>query len=107
MNPDEIREQIVRLLAELAKAPEALHEYELDADLKDEDAERAQDLAFMAATGNVEERKAQARLASFDERQAALIAKAALTRVKTKTRQLEQSIVANQALLKSIQRDGA
>lgn len=107
MNPDEIREQIVRFLIELSKAPDALHEYELDADVKDEEAERAQDIAFLSASGNVEERKAQARLASYDERQIALIAKAALTRVKTKTRQLEQSIVANQALLKSVQRDGA
>ena len=107
MTPDEVRGQINSLLIESLKAPDWVSRFELEADRAEEAADRAYDLALLESTGNVEERKALARRASSDERDAAFVAKAALTRVKLKARQLEQSIVANQALLKSLHLDGA
>lgn len=107
MTPEAIRVEIQSLVAELAKAPDWVSRYELESERASLDYERAYDLAFLEADGNVEERKAYARQAAAELRDAAAVAHAAFTRVKTKTRQLEQSIVACQALLKSIQLEGA
>lgn len=107
MTPDDMRAQVREIVTELAKAPQAMEQYELQYELAELEAERAYDLAFIEADGNVEERKAQARLSSSELREQAAIAKAAHTRVKTKTRQLEYALVAGQALLKSIQIEGA
>ena len=105
--PDVIREQILDAMTELRKAPNAHYA----AELKKEEAQlayqKAYDLAFLQAVGNVEERKSVARQAASDAQLVLAVAEAEFNRIKLKTRQLEQSVMASQSLLRSIQQEGA
>lgn len=71
------------------------------------DYEAAYDRAFLNSSGNIEERKAQARLVTIELRDAASIARAAHGRVKLKVRQLDSSLMAHMAVLKSVMAEGA
>jgi hypothetical protein len=105
--PDDVRQEISRNLSEGKRGPDANYDAELKAERAEAAYEAALDTALLAATGTVDERKAQSRLAAQTEQDAAFIARAEHNRVKLKIRQLDNSTVALQSVLKSIQNEGA
>jgi hypothetical protein len=107
MTPDEIRTIILGLTREQARGPDAHYEAELAAETAEGDYEAAYDRAFLNAEGNIEERKAQARLVTQELRDAAAVARAAHGRVKLKVKQLDSSLMAHMAVLKSVMAEGA
>ena len=107
MTPDEMRTEILSLVAEQAKGPQAHYEAEIAAERSEDAYQAALDKEFLTAEGNVEERKAVARLATADLRDKAIIARAVHGRVKLKIRALDSSIMVSQGVLKSMMRDGA
>lgn len=107
MNPELIREQITDYLRQLRKAPEAHYNAELKKEQAQLDYQKAFDVAFLMCEGNIEERKATARQKAAEAQQALALAEAEFNRIKLKTRQLEQSVMASQSLLRSIQAEGA
>jgi hypothetical protein len=107
MTPDEIRTIILGLTREQARGPDAHYDAELAAENAEGDYEAAYDQAFLNAEGNIEERKAQARLVTQELRDTAAIARAAHGRVKFKIKQLDNSLMAHMALLKSVMAEGA
>jgi hypothetical protein len=107
MTPDEIRTIILGLTREQARGPDAHYDAELAAETAEGDYEAAYDQAFLNAEGNIEERKAQARLVTQELRDAASIARAAHGRVKLKVKQLDSSLMAHMAVLKSVMAEGA
>lgn len=107
MTPDEIRTIILGLTREQSRGPDAHYEAELAAENAEGDYEAAYDRAFLNSSGNIEERKAQARLVTIELRDAASIARAAHGRVKLKVRQLDSSLMAHMAVLKSVMAEGA
>ena len=107
MTPDEIRTIILGLTREQARGPDAHYDAELAAETAEGDYEAAYDQAFLNAEGNIEERKAQARLVTQELRDAASIARAAHGRVKLKISQLNNSLMAHMAVLKSVMAEGA
>jgi hypothetical protein len=107
MTPDEIRTIILNLTREQARGPAAHEEAELAMENAQGDYEAAYDQAFLNAEGNIEERKAQARLVTQELRDAAGIARAAHGRVKLKMKILSDSLMAHMAVLKSVMAEGA
>jgi hypothetical protein len=107
VTPDEIRTIILGLTREQSRGPDAHYDAELAAENAEGDYEAAYDQAFLNAEGNIEERKAQARLVTQDLRDTAAIARAAHGRVKFKMKQLDNSLMAHMALLKSVMAEGA
>jgi hypothetical protein len=107
MIPDDIRQEILKCRAELLRGPDAVRDAEIPAELADLDADAAFDRALLSATGSVEEKKATARLAADSLRRDAVMTRAAYNRVKVKVKQLESEMFALQAVLKSIQIEGA
>jgi hypothetical protein len=107
MTPDEIRTIILGLTREQARGPDAHYDAELAAETAEGDYEAAYDQAFLNAEGNIEERKAQARLVTQELRDKASIARAAHGRVKLKVKQLDSSLMAHMAVLKSVMAEGA
>jgi hypothetical protein len=107
MTPDEIRTIILGLTREQARGPAAHEEAELDAEEAQDEYEAQYDRAFLDASGNIEERKAQARLITRQYREEAYIARAAHNRVKLKIKQLDSSVMAHMAVLKSVMAEGA
>jgi hypothetical protein len=107
MNPELIRDQITDYLRQLRKAPDAHYQAELKKEQAQLDFQKAFDVAFLLCEGNIEERKATARQSAAEAQQALALAEAEFNRIKLKTRQLEQSVMASQSLLRSIQAEGA
>jgi len=107
VTPDEIRTIILGLTREQARGPDAHYDAELAAETAEGNYEAAYDQAFLNAEGNIEERKAQARLVTQELRDAASIARAAHGRVKLKVKQLDSSLMAHLSLLKSVMAEGA
>jgi hypothetical protein len=107
MTPDEIRTIILGLTREQSRGPDAHYDAELAAENAEGDYEAAYDQAFLNAEGNIEERKAQARLVTKELRDTAAIARAAHGRVKLKISQLNNSLMAHMAVLKSVMAEGA
>lgn len=114
MTPDEVRQLILAMVAKQVSGPDAHYKSEVAAEQAESDAEKAFDIAFINAEyddndrkATVEERKARARLETEDARIAAFIARAEHNRVRLKIRQIDNSLVAYQAVLKSILADGA
>lgn len=107
MTPDEIRQEIVGVIRDAARAPDAIRDLEIQAetDALASDTETAR--ALLSAIGNVEERKAQALLAVQDFKAQEIISRAALNRAKLRAKQLESHQMGLQSVLKSIQAEGA
>lgn len=105
--PDDVRAEIFRNIQEGRRGPDAQYDAELKAERADDLYEATTDQAYLDAVGTVDERKATSRLAAREQREAAIIARAELNRVRAKIRQLDNSTVAWQATLKSIQAEGA
>jgi hypothetical protein len=107
MTPDEIRTIILKLTREQSRGPDAHYDAELLAERAEGDYEAAYDQAFLNAEGNIEERKSQARLVTQELRDTAAVARAAHGRVKLKMKQLDASLMAHMAVLKSVMAEGA
>jgi hypothetical protein len=107
MTPEEIRLTILGFNREQARGPDAHYDAELAAERAEDEYDYKYDLAFLAADGNIEERKAQARLVTREAREAAFVARAAHNRVKLKIKQLDSSVMAHMAVLKSVMAEGA
>jgi hypothetical protein len=107
VTPDDIRTIILNLTREQARGPAAHEEAELLAERAEGDYEAAYDQAFLNSEGNVEERKSQSRLVTRELRDKAVIARAAHGRVKLKMKQLDSSLMAHMAVLKSVMAEGA
>jgi hypothetical protein len=107
ITPEQIRANMQMVLGELRKAADAIEQLETIAERSDLLADSAMDVALLEATGTVDERKAQARLKSVEQRDEAIIRRAALNRAKLKAKHLEQTLMTWQSMLKSIQLEGA
>lgn len=107
MTPEELRAEILKVRAELLRAPGAVRDLEVEAELAELEAEKALDVAFLSAEGSVEERKAKARTQTVELREAIIVPRAAYNRARLKVRQLESELVALQSVLKSAQLEGA
>jgi hypothetical protein len=107
MTPDEIRLTILGFNRQQAKGPDAHYEAELAAERAEDEYDSKYNRAFLDADGNIEERKAQARLVTREAREAAFVARAAHNRVKLKIKQLDSSVMAHMAVLKSVMAEGA
>ena len=107
MTPDDVRQQILQVVRDLKGAANAHYESELAVERAEADYQHAVDRGLLSAEGNVSERTAIARLGAVDARDAAIIARATHNRVRLKARHLEAELVGLQALLKSIQYEGA
>lgn len=107
MTPEDIRLEIVGVIRKASRAPDAIRDLEVKAETDDltVDAEKAK--ALLAATGNVEERKAVALLATVDQSAQAIISRAELNRGKLLAKQLSEQQMGLQSVLKSIQAEGA
>lgn len=107
MTPDSVRQELFMVGKELSKAATAIYEYELNAEKADLDLQLAIDKVFLSADGNIEERKAIARIQTQDRAENQLQARAVYNRAKTKAKHLELEQMRLMATLKSIQGEGA
>lgn len=107
LTPDVIRDQIVGVQVKLRKAPDIVHDLELAAEEADLVADTVLQRALLNATGTVDERKAMARIQSRAEHDDAVVKRAAYNRAKLRVRLLEAELMSLQALLKSVQAEGA
>lgn len=103
LTPDSIREKIVQVQVELRRAPDIIEGLEAEAERAELAASAMVDQRFLGAVGNVEERKAMARLDAADVRDVAVVSRAAYNRGRLKVRLLEAELMSLQALLKSVQ----
>lgn len=103
LTPDAIREKIVQVQVELRRAPDIIEGLEAEAERAELAASAVVDQRFLASVGNVEERKAMARLDAAEVRDVAVISRAAFNRGRLKVRLLEAELMSLQALLKSVQ----
>lgn len=107
ISPEIIRDQITEYLFQLRKAPDAHYQAELKKEQAQLEYQKQYDVAFLTCEGNIEERKATARQKAAEAQHTLAMAEAEFNRIKLKTRQLEQSVMASQSLLRSIQAEGA
>lgn len=107
MTPEQLRAQILAVLAELKKAPDYVRDYELAVEAAEAQHTKAFDLVFLSASGSVEERKALARQACSESLDGLIVARATYNRAKLKVKQLESELMGLQSVLKSVQLEGA
>jgi hypothetical protein len=107
MTPDSVRQELFIVGKELSKAATAIYEYELNAEKADLDLQLSLDKVFLSADGNIEERKAIARVQSVERSDDAIKARAVYNRAKTKAKHLELEQMRLMATLKSVQAEGA
>lgn len=88
--PDSIIGDLVAVRAEASKGVDALFQAEKDLIQAELDYDRAYSQALLAAQGTVVDRQALAQLQSLAEREARDIARAVVSRVKTKLRILSE-----------------
>lgn len=105
--PDVIMSEIVQTRRELSRGSDALYDAELSAERAEDAAQLALDRVYMTAEGSVEDRKAQGRAASVEERDAAFVARAEYNRIRSKIRALEASLVSLQSELRWAREVGA
>ena len=105
--PDSVLTEIHGLRGELMRGPDVIRDLEVAAERAEFAHQLALDKALMQAVGNVEERKAAARLSAADIADAAFIARAEFNRARAKVRGLESSLMTLQAELKWMREAGA
>lgn len=103
LTTDGLRQALLEVRAELRRAPDVIQELELAAESADLVADAAFNKALLQAVGNVEERKAIARMGSRGERDDAVVRRAAFNRAKLKVKLLETEVMMLQSVLKSVQ----
>jgi hypothetical protein len=92
--PHQIIQELNRLMQEMPKGIQALHDAELKVAQADADYERALAAAFLDNQGSVADRQAVAKLKASDHKLALDIAKAELNRIKAKLRAIDSAQVA-------------
>ena len=107
MTPEDVRLELHQVGRELSKASKFIYDYELAAEQADIALQSAIDRTFLTATGSVEERKAESRLATADLRFEVVQARATYNRARLKAKHLELEQMRLMASLKSIQAEGA
>lgn len=105
--PDSIRQELFIVGKELSRAAAAIYEHELLAERAELDLQLDMDKVFLSAEGNIEERKALARVQSVARADEAILARGQYNRVKTKAKHLELEQMRLMATLKSVQNEGA
>ena len=105
--PDSVLTEIALLRLDLMRGPDVVRDLEVAAERAEFAHQLALDKALMQAVGNVEERKAAARLSAADIADAAFIARAEFNRARAKVRALESSLMTLQAELKWMREAGA
>ena len=103
ITPDMVIQELQRLMAEAAKAPQAIFEAEKKLAEAEFAAERGFNLSFMNAEGTVADRTALAKLENGQLRLDADIARAELNRVKTKAKHLSDAGVLNATIGRQIE----
>lgn len=89
IGPDDIIRELRRINTESAKGITILADAEKKAIEKQLEADSAEARALLASSGNIPERQAVAKIAAEDVRLEAEIAKAEVSRIKTKLRHLQ------------------
>lgn len=107
MTPEDVRIELMAVGAELSKAANAIYDLEISAERSELKAQSDMDKKYMTAEGSIEDRKAIAREASIDSRDAAIVARSGYNRARLKAKHLELSNMRLMATLKSIQSEGA
>lgn len=92
--PQEIISELTRLMGEMPKGIQALHDAEIKVAQADLDYEKALASSFIANQGSVADRQAIAKIESADAKFNLDLAKAELNRVKAKLRSLDSAQVA-------------
>ena len=92
--PQEVISELTRLMGEMPKGIQALHDAEVKVAEADLVFERKLASSFINNQGSVADRQAVAKLESADEKFALDLAKAELSRVKAKLRSLDSAQVA-------------
>ena len=103
LTPDTVNGEIQRIIAESAKAPQAIFEAEKKLAEAEFAFERHKALAFMNAEGTVADREALSKFEASELRLAADIAKAELNRIRAKTKQLSEAGILTATLAKSVE----
>lgn len=103
MTPDMVIQELNRLVAEAAKAPGAIYDAECKLADCEFEFERVFQTEFLKSEGTVADRTALAKLASADARLAADLARAELSRMKNKAKQLSDAGVLNATIGRQIE----
>lgn len=105
--PDQILSEIHQIRTELLRGAAHLEAAELAAERAELAAQLEADKILMQVSGSIPEKQAQARVAAAEDRDAAFVARAAHSRVRTHIRALESALVSLQAELKWSREAGA
>lgn len=100
METTRILQELQELTATNRKGVEALFEAEEELAHAEAELDSVEARAFLEAGGSVAERTARAKLAASDFRLARDVARASVTRIKTKLRVIESEIVAQSTMAK-------
>lgn len=92
--PQEVIAELTRLMAEMPKGIQALHDAEIKVAQADQEHEKVLAKAFMDLSGSVADRQAIAKLQASDAKFQLDLAKAELNRVKAKLRSMDSAQVA-------------
>jgi len=103
MDTQKIVADIAELTALNRKGVEALFEAEEDLAHAENNLDTVEAQAFLEASGSVAEKTAKAKLAASDARLERDLARAKVTRVKTKLRVIESEIMAQATMAKLMQ----
>lgn len=103
MNTQQILEQLRELTTEGRRGVSVLYEAEEELAHAEHDLDTVEAHAFLKAEGSVAERNAVARLAAADARLQRDLAKAQVSRVRTKLKLIESEIMASATMSKLIQ----
>ena len=94
MTPHEIIAELQRLTNEASKGPEAIYKAEVLMAEAEQVYDRELSLALLSSEGSIPEKQAKAKLAASDAKFQFDLAKASLSRMKLKVKQLESAQVA-------------
>ena len=103
ITPADVIAELNRLMSESQKGIQAMYDAEIKVANLDAEYERAWAVATLEATGTALDRQATAKLACIDLKLALDIAKAELTRVKTKLRAIDSASVATSVIAKHVE----
>lgn len=101
--PQNVITELQRIQAELAKAPEALFEAEVVLAEAENEYDKAVSLALLNADGTVPERQAKAAIAAANEKLVRDLARAKVSRMKTKIKVLESAQMATSVIGRQVE----
>jgi len=103
LTPDMVIQELQPLIGESAKAPSAIYDAECKLADCEFEYERVFQTEFLKSEGTVADRTALAKLAANDARLLADLARAELSRVKNKAKQLSDAGVLNATIGRQIE----